>query len=93
MMLFFASPLAAFQAAVNASTSKSFDFEYCVYLCRRTGLTPEQFRQQYELQNRPVVMTDKMTDWPAIDKWNRHYVAAALAGRPVSRFWRRNDCW
>eukprot|EP00878_Enallax_costatus_P037589 GHUV01042470.1.p1 GENE.GHUV01042470.1~~GHUV01042470.1.p1 ORF type:complete len:208 (+),score=47.38 GHUV01042470.1:256-879(+) len=53
---------------------------------RRSGLTPDQFRQQYELPNRPVVMTDKMTNWPAMGKWNRHYLAAALAGRPVGIF-------
>ncbi|WIA16758.1 hypothetical protein OEZ85_013410 [Tetradesmus obliquus] len=50
---------------------------------RRAGLTPEQFRAQYEAANRPVVLTDAMDDWPALTKWSRQYLTAALAGRPV----------
>lgn len=51
--------------------------------CRRSGLTREQFRQQYEAPNVPVVLTDAMASWPALRKWDRAYLAAALAGRPV----------
>jgi hypothetical protein len=51
---------------------------------RRSGLTPEQFRSQYESRNRPVLLTDGAADWPALTKWDQGYLAAALAGRPVS---------
>jgi hypothetical protein len=52
--------------------------------CRRSWLSPEQFRVHYEAANRPVVLTDAMGDWPALAKWDRQYLLAALAGRPVS---------
>jgi hypothetical protein len=55
----------------------------CCCCCRRSGLTPEAFRQQYEAANCPVVLTDAMGDWPALAKWDRQYLTAALAGRPV----------
>jgi hypothetical protein len=56
---------------------------HCCCCCRRSGLTPEAFRQQYEAANRPVVLTDAMGDWSALAKWDRQYLTAALAGRPV----------
>lgn len=36
---------------------------------RRTGLTPEEFRDEYLIPNKPVVFTDLVKDWPATEKW------------------------
>lgn len=29
----------------------------------------EEFRRNYEIPNKPVVVTDCATHWPAINKW------------------------
>ncbi|GLC43738.1 hypothetical protein PLESTB_000903100 [Pleodorina starrii] len=50
---------------------------------RRSGLTPEQFRSEYEIPNRPVILTDVMSTWPAMTKWNREYLAQMFGGREV----------
>lgn len=36
---------------------------------KRSGLTPEEFREEYLLPKRPVVFTDLVKDWPATEKW------------------------
>ena len=36
---------------------------------RRTGLTREEFTEQYLKPKKPVVFTDLAKDWPAINKW------------------------
>jgi hypothetical protein len=56
----------------------------CCVPCRRSGLSPQAFRSQYETRNRPVLLTDGAADWPALAKWSQDYLAAAFAGRPVS---------
>lgn len=76
------SPAAA-SAAAAASVSPHL---LTCRACRRTGLTPEQFRSQFESRNRPVLLTDGAADWPALTKWDQGYLAAALAGRPVGGF-------
>lgn len=48
--------------------------------CRRADLSVEAFRQQYELPNRPVVLTDAAAAWPAAATWDRSYLLAALGG-------------
>ncbi|GIL47321.1 hypothetical protein Vafri_4169, partial [Volvox africanus] len=50
---------------------------------RRRGLTPEQFRREYEIPNRPVILTDAMSSWPATIKWNRGYFAEVFGNREV----------
>eukprot|EP00879_Flechtneria_rotunda_P033329 GHRR01036900.1.p1 GENE.GHRR01036900.1~~GHRR01036900.1.p1 ORF type:complete len:308 (+),score=57.43 GHRR01036900.1:176-1099(+) len=50
---------------------------------RRSALSAAEFKEQYESQSRPVILTDAISDWPALEKWDRNYLAAALAGRPV----------
>jgi hypothetical protein len=34
-----------------------------------TGLTVEEFIQQYEIPGKPVIITDAMKDWPANKNW------------------------
>ncbi|CAM9976017.1 unnamed protein product, partial [Scytosiphon promiscuus] len=44
---------------------------------RRTGLSPEDFRRDYEEPNKPVVLTDAAASWPAVQKWTRRQLSAA----------------
>ncbi|KAF8065440.1 F-box protein [Scenedesmus sp. PABB004] len=50
---------------------------------RRAGLSAAEFVATYEAPNTPVVLTDGAAGWPALAKWSREYLSAALAGRPV----------
>ncbi|GIL98133.1 hypothetical protein Vretimale_3593, partial [Volvox reticuliferus] len=50
---------------------------------RRSGLTAEQFRREYEIPNRPVILTDVMSSWPAMAKWSRGYFAEVFGSREV----------
>jgi hypothetical protein len=45
---------------------------------RRSNLSSEEFKSQYERQNRPVILTDIVTKWPAMQKWNRSYLQKAF---------------
>jgi hypothetical protein len=36
---------------------------------KRTGLTREEFIENYLKPSRPVVFTDLAKDWPAVQKW------------------------
>jgi hypothetical protein len=45
---------------------------------RRSNLTVEEFKTQYERQNRPVILTDIVTKWPAMQKWSRYYLQKAF---------------
>jgi len=36
---------------------------------RRSGLSKEDFREQYEIPNKPVILTNIATQWPAARKW------------------------
>eukprot|EP00879_Flechtneria_rotunda_P024439 GHRR01025909.1.p1 GENE.GHRR01025909.1~~GHRR01025909.1.p1 ORF type:complete len:263 (+),score=55.50 GHRR01025909.1:176-964(+) len=65
---------------------------------RRSALSAAEFKEQYESQSRPVILTDAISDWPALEKWDRNYLAAALAGRPVGSplcgmSWTSCSCW
>jgi len=41
---------------------------------RRRGLTPEQFRTEYFLTGKPVVLEGAAAEWPAIKKWSPEYL-------------------
>ena len=38
------------------------------------SLSIEEFRSRFENPNRPVIITDLVTKWPAYQKWNRRYL-------------------
>ena len=38
---------------------------------RRSGLSLDEFILEYELGSKPVIITDKMDDWPASQKWTK----------------------
>ncbi|MEH1015329.1 cupin-like domain-containing protein [Micromonospora sp. CPCC 206060] len=42
---------------------------------RRSDITPEQFRQEYRRQNRPVVLEGYAADWPAVRTWSFDHLA------------------
>eukprot|EP00658_Telonema_sp_P-2_P026768 TRINITY_DN20836_c0_g1_i1.p1 TRINITY_DN20836_c0_g1~~TRINITY_DN20836_c0_g1_i1.p1 ORF type:complete len:284 (+),score=55.16 TRINITY_DN20836_c0_g1_i1:378-1229(+) len=63
-------------------------------------LTVPKFIQEYLLPNKPVVLTDLVTKWPAFAKWSREYLEASfgqtpahVAGydMPLSDFFRYSD--
>jgi hypothetical protein len=37
---------------------------------RRSGLSPQEFQEEYLKKNKPVIFTDLTKDWAALDKWN-----------------------
>ena len=41
---------------------------------RRRGLTPEQFRREYFLTGKPVVLEGVASGWPAVKKWTFEYL-------------------
>ena len=40
---------------------------------RRSGLTKQEFQQEYFNKNKPVILTDFTKDWPATQKWTFDY--------------------
>jgi len=41
---------------------------------RRNNLSLEEFIEQYEIPNKPVVITDVINKWPSASLWNREYL-------------------
>lgn len=51
---------------------------------RRSGLSLEDFRRQYERPNQPVILTDVVRNWPAFEKWrSRSYLNKAFENQLV----------
>jgi hypothetical protein len=50
---------------------------------RRHRLSREEFFTQYYFENRPVIITGMIDDWPALRKWGLDYFAATLGDREV----------
>lgn len=50
---------------------------------RVSGLSVEEFRVRYENTNRPVIFTDAMNDWAALQAWNREYLSQAFGKNAV----------
>jgi hypothetical protein len=84
-----------------------FQAWYCASVCvadewvcrqnidRREGLSRERFVDEYELPNRPVIITDVVREWPAFTKWTDEYLletcgsyrfAAAAARMSMSQY-------
>ncbi len=40
---------------------------------RRSGLTPQEFEEEYIKKRKPVIFTDLAKDWPATEKWTFDY--------------------
>ncbi|MCH9685782.1 MAG: cupin-like domain-containing protein [Deltaproteobacteria bacterium] len=53
----------------------------------RARLTAEQFHAHYLYPERPVVITDLCTDWPASDKWTNDYLVRRFGDYPLSAYY------
>jgi hypothetical protein len=49
---------------------------------RRSNLSIEDFKRQYAMPNKPVILTDIVSKWPAFRKWNREYLIQHSGNRP-----------
>jgi len=45
---------------------------------RRVAVDPEEFVSEYYCENRPVIIADVLSRWPAIEKWNHAYLDRLL---------------
>lgn len=50
---------------------------------RRDSLSKEAFRQQYELPNKPVILQNAVSNWPALCKWTQKYLKKAFRGQQI----------
>ena len=50
---------------------------------RKSRLSGEEFLTEYYSQNRPVVITDVLSRWPAMSRWNREYFDATCGSQVV----------
>lgn len=57
---------------------------------RRERLSSEEFLHEYYSQNRPVIITGMMQDWPALQKWNLDYFRQHFGQREVEVQFGRN---
>ena len=49
----------------------------------RSGLSGDEFLEQYYAQNRPVILTGEMAGWPALSRWTPDYLKSIVGSRPV----------
>ncbi len=56
----------------------------------RSGLSSEEFLEQYYAQNRPVILTGEMADWPALSRWTPDYLKSVVGSRTVEFQGRRS---
>jgi len=54
-----------------------------VILDRISGLTRDAFLERFYAANRPVILTNEMTNWPALTRWTPDYLKTALSGRII----------
>lgn len=52
-------------------------------LDRCSGLSAEEFLRRYYARNRPVILTDVSTDWPALTRWTPDYLLEVLGEAEV----------
>jgi len=50
---------------------------------RVSGLSGEQFLEQYYAVNRPVILKGEMADWPALARWTPEYLKTAVGARLI----------
>ncbi|MEE1752885.1 cupin-like domain-containing protein [Streptomyces sp. SP18CS02] len=50
---------------------------------RRSGMTREEFEQEYRFKRRPVVLEGYAADWPSVRGWSFRYLAGRCADVPV----------
>lgn len=50
---------------------------------RRAGVSGGEFYRDYCAWNRPVVLTDVVSDWPALERWTAEYLVERCGGETV----------
>ena len=58
--------------ALMALERQANDF---THVPRRANLSSQEFPELYYSQNKPVILTDVITKWPAYRKWDLDYLA------------------
>ena len=61
---------------------------------KRAGLSSAEFKRDYVLANRPVVLTDALAEWPALGKWTPEFFAERFPDKEFTmegRTWRLAD--
>jgi hypothetical protein len=58
---------------------------------RRAQLSVREFRREYLLPGRPVVITDAIESWPARARWTLDYFKSRYADTKVKVFWLRGE--
>jgi ribosomal protein L16 Arg81 hydroxylase len=59
---------------------------------RRHQLDPQEFFERYYYDNRPVIVTGMLNEWPALARWNGDYFRAHSGDREVEvQFGRNSD--
>lgn len=66
-----------FQSWLCASISVKQEWLERSTVPRRSNLSLQQFIDEFERPNRPVIITDVVESWPAFQKWDREYLLAA----------------
>lgn len=51
---------------------------------RVSGVSPEEFERQYRRCGRPVVLTDGISDWPAVNSWTFDSLQENVGSHPVT---------
>jgi hypothetical protein len=50
---------------------------------RRSGLSGQEFLEDYYSANLPVILTDMADEWPAVNVWSPSYLARSIGAEPV----------
>ena len=50
---------------------------------RRSGVSPEEFFREYVTKNRPVILTDVLSGWRALDKWTPEFFRERYGERTI----------
>ncbi|MBC8350976.1 MAG: cupin-like domain-containing protein [Planctomycetes bacterium] len=58
---------------------------------RREGVSTDEFLDQYYYRNRPVILTDAMRNWAAIQRWTPEYLKQRCGEQNVQIQARRNS--
>lgn len=58
---------------------------------RRSAMSSETFYRDYCAQNRPVILTDAVADWPAVNRWTPEYLKERCGDQTVQIQARRSS--
>ena len=50
---------------------------------RISGISPREFQREYVSKNRPAILTDVISEWPALRKWTPRFFAEMCGERTI----------